>query len=254
MSGDVFGNGMLLSDRIRLVARLRPPPRLHRPRSRTRPRRSPSASGCSSCAGSSWNDYDRAKISEGGGVWPRTAKWIPLSEAARAALGIEDERSRPTTSSARSCARRSTCCATAASARSSRPRRDRRRRPRPLVSDAIRVDASDLRCRVVGEGGNLGLTHRARIEFARGGGRINADFIDNSAGVDCSDHEVNLKILLGPRRARAASSPARSATCCCADGHRRRRRPRAPRLVPAGADPRAGGRALAPAARTPTRT
>ena len=64
-------------------------------------------------------------------------------------------------------------------------------------SDAIRVDASELRCRVVGEGGNLGLTRRARVEFARGGGRINADFIDNSAGVDCSDHEVNLKVLLG---------------------------------------------------------
>ena len=64
-------------------------------------------------------------------------------------------------------------------------------------SDAIRVDARELRCRVVGEGGNLGFTRRARVEFARGGGRINADFIDNSAGVDCSDHEVNLKILLG---------------------------------------------------------
>src|SRR6185437_11714598 len=63
-------------------------------------------------------------------------------------------------------------------------------------SDAIRVDAADLRARVVGEGGNLGFTHRARIEFARAGGLINADFIDNSAGVDCSDHEVNLKILL----------------------------------------------------------
>ena len=65
------------------------------------------------------------------------------------------------------------------------------------ASDAIRVDARDLRCRVVGEGGNLGLTRRARVEFAREGGLINADFIDNSAGVDCSDHEVNLKILLG---------------------------------------------------------
>src|ERR671920_1343764 len=64
------------------------------------------------------------------------------------------------------------------------------------ASDAIRVDAADLRCRVVGEGGNLGLTRRARVEFSREGGRVNADFIDNSAGVDCSDHEVNLKILL----------------------------------------------------------
>src|SRR6185436_5519725 len=65
------------------------------------------------------------------------------------------------------------------------------------ASDAIRVDAADLRCRAVGEGGNLGLTRRARVEFAAAGGLVNADFIDNSAGVDCSDHEVNLKILLG---------------------------------------------------------
>ena len=65
------------------------------------------------------------------------------------------------------------------------------------ASDAIRVDARDLRCRVIGEGGNLGLTRRARVEYAREGGLVNADFIDNSAGVDCSDHEVNLKILLG---------------------------------------------------------
>ena len=65
------------------------------------------------------------------------------------------------------------------------------------ASDAIRVDARELRCRVVGEGGNLGFTRRARVEYSAGGGRINADFIDNSAGVDCSDHEVNLKILLG---------------------------------------------------------
>src|SRR5215210_621499 len=65
------------------------------------------------------------------------------------------------------------------------------------ASDAIRVDGRDLRCRVVGEGGNLGFTRRGRVEYAVGGGLINADFIDNSAGVDCSDHEVNLKVLLG---------------------------------------------------------
>ena len=64
------------------------------------------------------------------------------------------------------------------------------------ANDAVRVDAAELRCRVVGEGGNLGFTQRARVEYARGGGRINTDAIDNSAGVDCSDHEVNIKILL----------------------------------------------------------
>ena len=72
-------------------------------------------------------------------------------------------------------------------------------------SDAIRVNADELRARVVGEGGNLGVTRRGRVEYAAGGGRINADFIDNSAGVDCSDHEVNLKILLVAGRAGAAS-------------------------------------------------
>ena len=91
------------------------------------------------------------------------------------------------------------------------------------ASDAIRVDARELRARVVGEGGNLGLTRRARVEFSARGGRINADFIDNSAGVDCSDHEVNLKILLGlaerhgeldrpARRRSASSSPVGSAS------------------------------------------
>ena len=148
-------------------------------------------------AGSSWNDYDRAKISEGGGVWPRTAKWIPLSEAAQRALGIEDDSLAPN-DLIRDVLRAPVDLlwnggigtVVKASDETDDAAQDR-------SSDAIRVDASELRCRVVGEGGNLGLTRRARVEFARGGGRINADFIDNSAGVDCSDHEVNLKVLLG---------------------------------------------------------
>ena len=132
-----------------------------------RPRASPSASGSSSCAGSTWDDYDRDAISEGGGVWPRSAKSIALSPSRRARRSASrTRRSRRTTSSARSSARPSTCCGTAASARSSRPRRS----PTPTrcdrSSDAIRVDATELRCRVVAEGGNLGLTQRARIEFA----------------------------------------------------------------------------------------
>ena len=90
-------------------------------------------------------------------------------------------------------------------------------------SDAIRVDARELRARVVGEGGNLGFTRRARVEYSAGGGRINADFIDNSAGVDCSDHEVNLKILLGlaERRGEMTRERARRAA---RGGHRGRRR------------------------------
>jgi glutamate dehydrogenase len=196
MSGDVFGNGMLLSDRIRLVAAYD-----HR-HIFIDPDPDPDVSFVErkrlfGLAGSSWNDYDRAKISEGGGVWPRTAKWITLSEAAQRALGVEDDTLAPN-DLIRDILRAPVDLlwnggigtVVKASDETDDAAQDR-------SSDAIRVDASELRCRVVGEGGNLGLTRRARVEFARGGGRINADFIDNSAGVDCSDHEVNLKVLLG---------------------------------------------------------
>ncbi|MEA2135489.1 MAG: glutamate dehydrogenase [Solirubrobacteraceae bacterium] len=196
MSGDVFGNGMLLSDRIRLVGAYD-----HR-HIFVDPDPDPDVGFAErqrlfDLAGSSWNDYDRAKISEGGGVWPRRAKWIPLSEAAQRALGIEDEALAPN-DLIRAILRApedllwngGIGTVVKASDESDEAAQDR-------ASDAIRVDASELRCRVVGEGGNLGLTRRARVEFARAGGHINADFIDNSAGVDCSDHEVNLKVLLG---------------------------------------------------------
>ena len=196
MSGDVFGNGMLLSDRIRLVGAydhrhvfLDPDPDpdvgfAERKRLFDLP-------------GSSWDDYDREKISEGGGVWPRSAKSIPLSPQVRAALGVEDERMAPN-DVIRAILRAPVDLlwnggigtVVKASTESDADAMDR-------ASDAIRVDASDLRCRVIGEGGNLGVTRRGRVEFALGGGLVNADFIDNSAGVDCSDHEVNLKILLG---------------------------------------------------------
>ena len=196
MSGDVFGNGMLLSDRIRLVGAYD-----HR-HIFIDPDPDPDAGFAErkrlfDLAGSSWNDYDRAKISEGGGVWPRTAKRIPLSEATQSALGIEDESLAPN-DLIRAILRAPVDLlwnggigtVVKASDETDEAAQDR-------SSDAIRVDASELRARAVGEGGNLGLTRRARVEFAGRGGRINADFIDNSAGVDCSDHEVNLKILLG---------------------------------------------------------
>src|SRR5215218_8687815 len=196
MSGDVFGNGMLLSDRIRLVAAYD-----HR-HIFIDPDPDPDVGFAErkrlfELAGSSWNDYDRAKISEGGGVWPRTAKRIPLSEATQSALGIEDESLAPN-DLIRAILRAPVDLlwnggigtVVKASDETDEAAQDR-------SSDAIRVDAAELRCRAVGEGGNLGFTRRARVEYARGGGRINADFIDNSAGVDCSDHEVNLKVLLG---------------------------------------------------------
>jgi glutamate dehydrogenase len=195
MSGDVFGNGMLLSDRIRLVAAydhrhifIDPDPDPDRGFAERK--------RLFELAGSSWDDYNRDLISEGGGVWPRSAKSIPLSPQVRAALGVEDEKLAPT-DVIRAILRAPVDVlwnggigtVVKASFETDADAHDR-------TSDAIRVDASDLRCRAVGEGGNLGFTQRARIEFSAGGGRINADFIDNSAGVDCSDHEVNLKVLL----------------------------------------------------------
>ena len=196
MSGDVFGNGMLYSDQICLVAAFdhrhvfvdpSPHPAVgyaERRRLFDRP-------------GSSWDDYDRSMISEGGGVWPRTDKSIEISPQTRLALGIEaDELTPGELISAILSApvdllyNGGIGTYVKASSESDADVGDR-------VNDDLRVDGRDLRCRVVAEGGNLGFTQRGRIEFALGGGRINTDFIDNSAGVDTSDHEVNLKILFG---------------------------------------------------------
>ena len=199
MSGDVFGNGMLLSRHTRLVAAFDhrhifidpdpDPERSYVERQRL-----------FELARSSWGGYDRALLSAGGGVWPRTAKSIPVCEQVRAALGIG-----PDAPDAMSPSELVRAILTApvdllwsggvgtyvkASTESHADVGDK-------ANDHVRVDGRDLRVRVVGEGGNLGLTQRGRIEFALLGGHIATDFIDNSAGVDCSDHEVNIKILLG---------------------------------------------------------
>ncbi len=196
MSGDVFGNGMLLSEHIRLVAAydhrhifIDPDPSAatgfaERKRLFDTPR-------------SSWDDYSRELICEGGGVFPRTAKSISLSPQIREALGVSEASLRPN-DLIRAVLRAPVDLfwnggigtVVKASTETDADAADR-------SSDAIRINADELRTKVVGEGGNLGFTRRARVEYAAGGGRINADFIDNSAGVDCSDHEVNLKILLG---------------------------------------------------------
>jgi len=195
MSGDVFGNGMLLSKSLKLIAAfdhrhifIDPDPDparswAERKRMFDLPR-------------SSWDEYDKKLISKGGGVWPRTEKSIPLSAEARKALGIEAKTLDPVSlinailkapvdllwfggigtyikSSAQS------------QADVGDP-----------SNDALRASASEVRAKVIGEGANLAVTQAARIEFATGGGRINTDFIDNSAGVDCSDNEVNIKIPL----------------------------------------------------------
>ncbi len=197
MSGDVFGNGMLLSRHIRLVAAfdhrhvfLDPDP-------------DPAASFAErerlfALPRSSWADYDEALISAGGGVWPRTAKSVPISPQAREALDLDSGVTALTPAALISAVLAAPVdllwnggigTYVKAAAETHAAAGDR-------ANDGIRIDASQLRAKVVVEGGNLGLTQAARIEFARAGGLINTDFIDNSAGVDTSDHEVNIKILL----------------------------------------------------------
>jgi glutamate dehydrogenase len=195
MSGDVFGNGMLLSRHIRLIGAfdhrhvfLDPDPD---PAVSFEERRR-----LFELERSSWADYDRELISAGGGVFPRAAKSIQLSPEARAALEVRDEALSPA-EVIRALLRAPVDLLwnggigtyVKASAESHADAGDK-------ANDAVRVNAGELRCQVIGEGGNLGLTQRARVEYALAGGRVNTDAIDNSGGVDCSDHEVNIKILL----------------------------------------------------------
>ncbi|MEU0106001.1 NAD-glutamate dehydrogenase [Streptomyces sp. NPDC006251] len=197
MSGDVFGNGMLLSEHIRLVAAfdhrhifIDPNPDAatsyaERRRLFELPR-------------SSWEDYNKELLSAGGGIFPRTAKAIPVNVHIREALGIEAKVTKLTPADLMKAILQAPVdllwnggigTYVKSSAESNADVGDK-------ANDAIRVDGQDLRVKVVGEGGNLGLTQLGRIEFALHGGRINTDAIDNSAGVDTSDHEVNIKILL----------------------------------------------------------
>ena len=195
MSGDVFGNGMLQSRQIRLIAAFDhrhifvdpdPDPAIgHAERQRLfdLPR-------------SSWDDYDRSRISAGGGVWPRTAKSIKLSPEARRALGTDGELFTPNDLIRAILLAPVELFWNGGIGTYVKSAQERQADAFDRTNDPVRVNAEDLRCLIVGEGGNLGLTQRGRIAFARKGGRINTDSIDNSAGVDCSDHEVNIKILL----------------------------------------------------------
>ena len=195
MAGDVFGNGMLLSRHIRLKAAfnhlhifLDPNPDAEtsfaeRERLFSLPR-------------SSWADYNASLISAGGGVFSRQAKTIPLSPEVREWLGVAQS-SLPPQELIRELLKAPVDLlwngGIGTYVKSSREANADVGDP---ANNAVRVDGRELKCRVIGEGGNLGLTQLGRIEFALGGGRVNTDFIDNSAGVDCSDHEVNIKILL----------------------------------------------------------
>ena len=197
MSGDVFGNGMLLSKHIRLVAAfdhrhvfIDPNPDAARSyEERARLFKVPR---------SSWADYDAKLISKGGGVYPRTLKSIEISPQAREALGLPEGTTSMAPNALLSAVLRAPVdllwnggigTYVKGSTEQHADVGDR-------ANNAIRVDGRDLRCRVVGEGGNLGMTQLGRIEAARNGTLLNTDFIDNSAGVDTSDHEVNIKILL----------------------------------------------------------
>ena len=198
MSGDVFGNGMLLSRHLKLLAAfdhrhifLDPSPDTavsftERERMFQLPR-------------SSWDDYDKRLISAGGGIYPRSAKTIALTPQVKAALGIEgDVEQMPPTDLMNAILKAPVDLLwnggigtyVKASSESHSEVGDR-------ANNGLRVDGSELRCKMVGEGGNLGMTQRGRIEAAHHGVLLNTDFIDNSAGVDTSDHEVNIKILLG---------------------------------------------------------
>ncbi|SDP61513.1 glutamate dehydrogenase [Actinopolyspora xinjiangensis] len=197
MGGDVFGNGMLLSEHIRLVAAFN---HMH---VFIDPDPDPAASFAErsrlfAMPRSTWDDYDRGVISEGGGVWSRSAKSIPLNPRIRAALGIDESVSRLAPSELIRAILRAPVdllwnggigTYVKASTQTHAEVGDK-------ANDPVRVDGADLRARVIGEGGNLGMTQLGRIEFARNGGKVNTDALDNSAGVDCSDHEVNIKVLL----------------------------------------------------------
>ncbi|RFD24977.1 NAD-glutamate dehydrogenase [Mycobacterium uberis] len=197
MSGDVFGNGMLLSKHIRLVAAfdhrhifLDPDPDsavswVERQRMFDLPR-------------SSWDDYNKSLISEGGGVYSREQKAIPISPQVRTALGIDSDVTETTPPNLIQAILQAPVdllfnggigTYIKAEVESVTDVGDR-------ANDPVRVNANQVRAKVIGEGGNLGVTALGRVEFDLSGGRINTDALDNSAGVDCSDHEVNIKILI----------------------------------------------------------
>src|SRR5581483_2005321 len=195
MSGDVFGNGMLCSRSLKLVAAFD-----HR-HVFLDPNPDPAASAAErqrlfELPRSSWADYDPELISSGGGVFPRTAKLIPLSPEVREALDVDAEAMRPADLIKAVLRAPVDLLWNGGIGTYVKASNETHADVGDKANDAVRIDAAELRARVVGEGGNLGFTQRGRIEFALAGGRINTDAIDNSGGVDCSDHEVNIKILL----------------------------------------------------------
>mgnify|MGYP001167601790 CR=1 FL=1 len=195
MSGDVFGNGLLLSRHIRLVGAFN---HLH---IFIDPNPDPAASYSErerlfQMPRSTWEDYDPTLISEGGGVWPRDIKSIELSEAAQNALGISAKTLSPDELIHEMLKSPVDLLFNGGIGTYIKASTETHESVGDRVNDLVRADASELRCRVIGEGGNLGLTQLARIEYSQRGGLCHTDAIDNAAGVDTSDHEVNIKIVL----------------------------------------------------------
>jgi glutamate dehydrogenase len=195
MSGDVFGNGMLLSPHIRLIGAFN---HLH---IMIDPDPDPAASFTErerlfGLPRSTWADYDPAVLSEGGRIFERRAKRVTVTPQIRARLGLERDTLTPNDLIRALLRAEADLLWFGGIGTYVKSDEETHAEVGDRANDAIRVDADDLRVRVVGEGANLGVTQRARIAFAARGGRINTDAIDNSAGVDCSDHEVNIKILL----------------------------------------------------------
>ncbi|MGQ3179438.1 MAG: NAD-glutamate dehydrogenase domain-containing protein, partial [Blastomonas fulva] len=211
MSGDVFGNGMLLSKSIKLVAAfdhrhifLDPDPDAaaswaERQRMFALPR-------------SSWDDYEKALISKGGGVFPRAMKSIPLTAEVKAMLGLEGDEIEPAALISAILRAEVDLLWFGGIGTYIKAASENNIDVGDPSNDQLRINAEQLRCKVVGEGANLGVTQAARIAFSMLGGRINTDFIDNSAGVDCSDNEVNIKIgLAAVMRAGLLDEPSRNA-------------------------------------------
>ncbi len=195
MSGDVFGNGMLLSKHIKLVAAFNhmhifidpnPDPKTsfdERQRLFNLPR-------------SQWTDYNEKLISKGGGIYARSAKAIKLSPEAQSLVGTDKETIEPNELIRLLLKAEVDLLWNGGIGTYVKSKTETDAQVGDRANDALRINGDELRCRVVAEGGNLGFTQLSRIEYELSGGRINTDFIDNSGGVDCSDHEVNIKILL----------------------------------------------------------
>lgn len=195
MAGDVFGNGLLCSEKTRLVAAFNhihifidPNPdseKSYKERKRLfeLPR-------------SAWTDYDAKLISKGGGVFNRSAKSIPVSAEMKKLLGIKADRVPPNMLISHILKAEVDLLWVGGIGTYVKSASESHSDVGDKANDSLRINGDELRCKVVGEGGNLGFTQLGRIDYALKGGRLNTDFIDNSGGVDCSDHEVNMKILL----------------------------------------------------------